>query len=69
MIKAGKCFKKRGILMKYISSTLMDENGQSLIEYGLIISLIAIVAVSALILLGTKVSHYYEIDISSSSAP
>ena len=39
---------------------LMDENGQGMVEYGLIIALIAIVVIGALALLGPKVKTIFE---------
>ena len=36
---------------------IQDEEGQVLVEYGLLIALIALVAVSAVALFGTKVKH------------
>ena len=43
-------------LIALISSFRRDEEGQGLAEYALILTLIAIVAVIALIFLGTQVS-------------
>ena len=39
-----------------IRTILIDEQGQGLAEYGLILGLIAVVAVAAVVLLGTKIS-------------
>jgi pilus assembly protein Flp/PilA len=36
-----------------------DEEGQDLVEYGLLLGFIAIVAVSAIATLGTKVNCYF----------
>ena len=37
-----------------------DESGQGMVEYGLIIALIAIVAIGGLTVLGPKVSQLFE---------
>lgn len=36
-----------------------EESGQSMVEYGLIISLIAIVVIAALVLLGPKIANLF----------
>lgn len=36
-----------------------DEEGQSMVEYGLIIALIAVVVIAALILLGPKIAGVF----------
>lgn len=51
--------KRRMIIMKKIMDFLKDENGQSLLEYGLIITLIAIVVIAALTILGPKVAALF----------
>lgn len=38
---------------------LMDENGQGMVEYGLIIALIAVVVIGALALLGPKIRDIF----------
>ena len=38
---------------------LMDENGQGMVEYGLIIALVAIAAIAALKLLGPAISNLF----------
>ena len=38
---------------------LKDESGQGLPEYGLIIGLVAMVVVTALLVLGPKISNFY----------
>ena len=38
-------------------ASLRDENGQGLAEYALILALIAIIAIAALIFLGTQISR------------
>ncbi len=39
---------------------IRDETGQGLVEYGLILALISIVAIGALVLIGPKVSVFYD---------
>ena len=43
-------------LRKYIACKTRSEEGQGLVEYGLILALIAVVCVAALTALGTNVS-------------
>jgi pilus assembly protein Flp/PilA len=38
---------------------LRDEDGAALVEYGLLVGLIAVVAVTAVTTLGTKVTAYF----------
>lgn len=42
--------------MTWLSSTLRKEEGQGLAEYALILALIAVIAIAALVFLGTKIS-------------
>lgn len=46
--------------MKKIKEMLLDESGQGMVEYGLILGLIAVAAIAALILLGPKISAIFE---------
>ncbi len=39
--------------------TLRDEEGQGMVEYGLIIALVAIVVIAALLILGPKVGTIF----------
>ena len=39
---------------------LKDENGQGMVEYGLIIALVAVVVIAALALLGPKIKGIFE---------
>lgn len=61
--------------MKKFMQIMKDENGQGMVEYGLIIGLIAIVVIVALVALGPKIRDLFTgagktIDqINSSSAP
>ncbi len=46
--------------MKKLIRFLKDENGQGMVEYGLIIGLIAVVVIGALIILGPKIKEMFE---------
>ncbi|MFA7636297.1 MAG: Flp family type IVb pilin [Monoglobales bacterium] len=46
--------------MKKLVGFLKDENGQGMVEYGLIIGLIAVVVVGALVLLGPKIKEMFD---------
>lgn len=46
--------------MKKLIRFLKDENGQGMVEYGLIIGLIAVVVIGALIILGPKIKGMFE---------
>lgn len=39
---------------------LRDENGQGMVEYGLILGLIAVAAIAALLILGPKIATLFE---------
>jgi len=43
-----------------LKNWLKDENGQGMVEYGLIIGLIAIVVIVALLLLGPKIRNLFQ---------
>ncbi|MBQ6268136.1 MAG: Flp family type IVb pilin [Clostridia bacterium] len=43
-----------------LNKWLMDEDGQGMVEYGLIIALIAIVVIAALVLLGPKIKEIFD---------
>ena len=45
--------------MKRIKAILKDESGQGMVEYGLILGLIAVAAVVALLALGPKISNLF----------
>ncbi|MEX1308054.1 MAG: Flp family type IVb pilin [Eubacteriales bacterium] len=45
--------------MKNLKAILKDESGQGMVEYGLILGLIAIAAVVALVALGPKISNMF----------
>ena len=42
-----------------ISHFISEEEGQTLVEYGLLISLLALVVITALTLFGSKLNSYY----------
>ena len=46
--------------MKRIKRIITDENGQGMVEYGLILGLIAVAAIAALIILGPKISGIFD---------
>jgi len=45
--------------MKTLRAILKDESGQGMVEYGLILGLVAVAAVAALLLLGPKISALF----------
>ncbi len=45
--------------MKWFKNLLKDEEGQGMVEYGLLIGLIAIVVVVALVILGPKIAGLF----------
>jgi len=45
--------------MKNMFRFLKDENGQGMVEYGLIIGLIAIVVIAGLVILGPKIRDMF----------
>jgi pilus assembly protein Flp/PilA len=45
--------------MSKLRSILKDESGQGMVEYGLILGLVAVAAVAALLLLGPKISALF----------
>ena len=45
--------------MKKLFGFLKDENGQGMVEYGLIIGLIAIVVIAGLLILGPKIRDLF----------
>ncbi|MCR5629262.1 Flp family type IVb pilin [Eubacterium sp.] len=45
--------------MRKMLDFLKDENGQGMVEYGLIIALIAIVVIAALTILGPKIAALF----------
>lgn len=46
--------------MKKFIEILRDENGQGMVEYGLILGLIAIAAITVLVALGPKVTSIFQ---------
>jgi pilus assembly protein Flp/PilA len=55
-MKGGELVGIRSALVRLYSLIRRDEDGQGLAEYALILALIAIVAISALMFLGSQVS-------------
>lgn len=47
-------------MKKEIMRILKDEEGQGMVEYGLILGLIAIAAIAAIALLGPKIRDYFD---------
>ncbi len=45
--------------MKILKDLMRDEEGQGMVEYGLLIGLIAIVVVVALVILGPKIAGMF----------
>jgi pilus assembly protein Flp/PilA len=43
----------------YLRLAMRDEEGQGMVEYGLIIALVAIVVIAALVILGPKVANIF----------
>ncbi len=43
----------------YLRLALRDEEGQGMVEYGLIIALVAIVCIAALVILGPKIGNIF----------
>jgi pilus assembly protein Flp/PilA len=46
--------------MKNLRAILKDENGQGMVEYGLILGIIAVAAIGVLIFLGPKIVKIFE---------
>ncbi len=46
-------------MKKQLVKLLKDEDGQGMVEYGLIIGLIAIIVVAAFVILGPKISELF----------
>jgi pilus assembly protein Flp/PilA len=48
-----------GTVKKLLTQLVRDEQGQDLIEYGLLIGIITVGAIAAIILIGPKVATYF----------
>ncbi len=46
-------------MLQKTKNILMNQNGQGLVEYGLIIALIAVIAIGALLVLGPTISEKF----------
>ena len=49
-------YDKKGCEIHMLKNILKDESGQGLVEYGLILALVSVIAIAALKLLGDKVN-------------
>jgi pilus assembly protein Flp/PilA len=63
LAEGGETFMLNG-LMSLVQSlvarvSLRDENGQALVEYGLLVGLIAVVCITAITLLGTQIEGFF----------
>ena len=63
LAEGGETFMLNG-LMSLVQSlvarvSLRDENGQALVEYGLLVGLIAVVCITAITLLGTQIQGFF----------
>ena len=47
-------------MMKKFREILKDENGQGMVEYGLILGIIAVAAIAVLLVLGPKISGIFQ---------
>jgi pilus assembly protein Flp/PilA len=61
--EGGETFMLTG-LMTFMQSlmarvSLRDESGQALVEYGLLVGLIAVVCIGAITLLGTQINGFF----------
>ncbi len=52
----------------FVRLTVRDEEGQGMVEYGLIIALVAIVVIAALVILGPKVANIFNTAANSLNA-
>lgn len=48
-----------GNIMRDVKNFLMDEDGQGMVEYGLIIGLVAIAVIGALTILAPRISNMF----------
>lgn len=47
------------LVRSYVNLTTRDEEGQGMVEYGLIIALVAIVVIAALVILGPRIASIF----------
>lgn len=47
-------------MLKRLRNLVTDEEGQGMVEYGLLLALIAVVVIAALVALGPKVAGIFE---------
>lgn len=61
--------KKGGVNMikKFLSASADDESGQGMVEYGLIVGLIAIIVIAVFVALGPQINSMFEDSVSEES--
>ncbi len=47
-------------MMKMLSRLWKDESGQGMVEYGLIIALVAVAVIAVLTLMGTEIKSFFQ---------
>jgi len=52
-------YPRRNIVKQFAMRFVRDEQGQDLIEYGLLIGIITVGAIAAIIAIGPKVANYF----------
>ena len=57
------------ITRMYVNLTTRDEEGQGMVEYGLIIALVAIVVIAALVILGPSIANIFNTASNSLVSP
>ena len=55
-------------MKKILSQLVRDEQGQDLIEYGLLVGIITVGAITAIVAIGPKVQDYFE-DLNTALPP
>ena len=58
-LEPGVCLLKENIMTKFVSRFLKDESGATAIEYGLIAALIAVVIITGVTAVGTKLNSSF----------
>jgi pilus assembly protein Flp/PilA len=55
-------FKSLMSLVQFLTArvSVRDESGQALVEYGLLVGLIAVVCITAITLLGTQIAGFFD---------
>jgi pilus assembly protein Flp/PilA len=57
--RSGKNCEEGKNMLAQLKRLLFDESGQGMVEYGLILALIAIVVIGALVVLGPKIADIF----------